>query len=375
MPDKPSSLARRAFTIVELLVAVGVTALLVALMVTITINVLTAWNRSSGNLSAGNQARLVLDQLSQDLQGAIIRRDNNVWLVATVQGDQSTVTGDSGLTSGQWTSGTPKPGASAGSLRINPTATDADENPNILLSIGNYRFGQAGVWLRFFSTPSDANTAVDTASAPRAISYQIVRNRIGGASNPDRVYSLYRSEVRPASTTPGSTDSTFGIGYDLLMDESAAVSYNRGDSNARSVGNVRRPSETFAIANDVIDFGIKLYGRDVNNAEVELFPVPRNPLGTPLLEPPSTVPFSFAVSRRASGSPVPVTGVAPVTYGYPTAADVMVRILTPEGVRLIQAIERGDLTRPPEYSSAAEHWWGVAIQNSKVYTRRIEIKS
>lgn len=366
MPAKPSSLVRRAFTIVELLVAVGVTAILVTLMVTITINVLNAWNRSSGSLSAGNQARLVLDQLSQDLQGSIIRRDNNVWLVATVQRDQGTATGDSGLITGQWTSGTPKPGASEGSLRISPTAAQADENINFPLSIENYRFGQAGVWLRFFSTPSDTNTDVDTASAPRAISYQIVRNRIGGVSNPDRVYSLYRSEVRPASTTPGSTDSTFGLGYDLLMDESLLVSYNRGNITPRSAGNIRQPSETLVIANDVIDFGVKLYGRDANNVEVELFPVPRNASGTPLSTPPTIVPFSFAVSSRALGSPVPVTGVAPVSYGYPTAADVMVRILTPEGVRLIQAIEQGTLQAD---------WWDTAIQNSQVYTRRIEIKS
>jgi hypothetical protein len=44
----------------------------------------------------------------------------------------------------------------------------------------------------------------------------------------------------------------------------------------------------------------------------------------------------------------------------------MVRILTPEGVRLIQAIEQGTLQAD---------WWETALRNSQVYTRRIEIKS
>jgi len=124
---------RRAFTIIELLVAIGVTAILVTLMVTITINVLNAWNRSSGSLTAGNQARLVLDQISQDLQGVIIRRDLNVWLVATVQRDQTTAQGDSGFPDGEWISGTEKPGAANESLRVNPTAATTDlENVNFL---------------------------------------------------------------------------------------------------------------------------------------------------------------------------------------------------------------------------------------------------
>jgi hypothetical protein len=335
-------------------------------MVTITINVLSAWNRSSGSLSAGNQARLVLDQLSQDLQGAIIRRDANAWLVATVQRDQSGQ-GDSNMTDAQWTSSPGKPGATSGSLLINPTAADAFENPNFPLGIENYRFGQAGVWLRFFTTPSDnTSSAVSDASAPRAVSYQIIRRGLGASSNPDRVYMLYRSEVRPAH--PTTSNSTFGVGYNLLMDEATSPSYNFGDAaQAGNVGNIRRPRSDYLIASDVIDFGVKLYGRDTANAEVELFPVQRNAAGNPTVAVPTTAPFSFAVSSPAPASPAPnITGIGSITYGYPTAADVMVRILTPEGVRLIQAIEQGTLQAD---------WWETALRNSQVYTRRIEIKS
>jgi Tfp pilus assembly protein PilW len=373
MSAKPFSSVRRAFTIVELLVAVGVTAILVTLMVTITINVLNAWNRSSGTLTAGNQARLVLDQISQDLQGVIIRRDSNAWLVATVQRDQNQdAPGDSLMPTAIWNDIVVKPAFGAGSLLVNPTATTAVENPNFPLGIENYRFGQAGVWLRFFTTPPDnAEPGLNRVSAPRAVSYQLVRRRIGGASaaNTDRVYMLYRSEVRPAASASSSAqnNSTFAVGYDLLMDENAVISYNRRDIVLGNAGNIRSPEVTFLIANDVIDFGIKLYGRDSNNAEVELFPVQRNANGSPIAAVPTSAPFTFAVSNRPATSPAPnIAGVGPVTYGYPTAADVMVRILTPEGSRLIKAIEQQQLDAD---------WWDTAIQNSQVYTRRIEIKS
>jgi type II secretory pathway pseudopilin PulG len=375
MSAKPFSSVRRAFTIVELLVAVGVTAILVTLMVTITINVLNAWNRSSGTLTAGNQARLVLDQISQDLQGVIIRRDSNAWLVATVQRDQTQdARGDSLMPTAIWNDTVVKPAFGAGSLLVNPTVTTAVENPNFPLGIENYRFGQAGVWLRFFTTPPDnAQTGLNRVSAPRAVSYQLVRRRIGGASaaNTERVYMLYRAEVRPAAradaSPAGQRNSTFAAGYDLLMDENAEISYNRRDIVGGNVGNIRSPEVTYLIANDVIDFGIKLYGRDSNNAEVELFPVQRNANGSPIASVPTSAPFTFAVSNRPATSPAPnIAGVGPVTYGYPTAADVMVRILTPEGARLIRSIEQGTLQAD---------WWDTAIQNSQVFTRRIEIKS
>jgi type II secretory pathway pseudopilin PulG len=354
------NLKRQAFTIVELLVAVGVTAILVTLMVTITINVLNAWNRSSGNLTAGNQARLVLDQISQDLQGAVIRRDNNAWMVATLQPNQGNGAGDSGI--GAWTN-LSKPtevdeGNLEGSLILNPSSANTIENSNNRLDIANYRFGQAGVWLRFFTTPPDNSkpedaeeddpVPIENTSAPRAVSYQLIRRELQPGS-PDTVYSLYRSEVRPA----GGASSTFVQGYNLL---GAAYVSASGDSTQGGVANVRSPHPTDIIANDVIDFGVKLYGRNPAGVEVELFPVARDPATSPTAG--AVVPV-FAVSNLTSGGGI--------VYGYPTAADVMVRILTPEGVRLIQALERGDLQ--------GVDWWEIAIQNSQVYTRRIEIKS
>jgi hypothetical protein len=59
---------------------------------------------------------------------------------------------------------------------------------------------------------------------------------------------------------------------------------------------------------------------------------------------------------------------------YPAVADVLLRILTEEGATLLEAIEAGRVPRPPNYGTDAEWWWAVVEANSRVFTRRIEIK-
>lgn len=68
------------FTIIELLVALGITAMLITLMVTITMSVLNAWNQSAANLTTENQARFVFNQLATDLEGMLFKQDGIIGL-------------------------------------------------------------------------------------------------------------------------------------------------------------------------------------------------------------------------------------------------------------------------------------------------------
>jgi type II secretory pathway pseudopilin PulG len=298
----PLRRANSAFTIVELLVAVAVTAVLVTFMVTVTSNVLSAWNRSSGILSSGNQARTILDQISQDLEGAIIKRGTDVMFAATVQ--------ETPVVNSWVSDGFQKPSSNE-SLRIEPTTRNLSE----------YRFGQAGVWLRFFTTPSDNNpdssgqVPLSNISAPRAVAYQISRINVGGGQYS---YMLYRSEIPP--------DQVFSVGYDLSTSYSNSV--------------IRNPTKQWIIGNDVIDFGVRLYARNSSGGLDLLFPTP-----------------------AAGGTDY----AANSTSGYPAVAEVFLRILTPEGVRQLAALDSG--------APLTGSWWEIAEQNSQVYTRRIEIKS
>ena len=80
---------KRAFTIIELLVALTITAAISTMMVTIVVNVLGAWNRSSATLNTGNQARFILDQIALDLQGAVVSRSTDVTFAATISKNQT----------------------------------------------------------------------------------------------------------------------------------------------------------------------------------------------------------------------------------------------------------------------------------------------
>lgn len=348
------------FTIIELLVALGVTAILVTLMVSVTVNVLNAWNRSSSVLSTGNQARLLLDQLSLDFEGAVIRRGTDVMLAATIQPNQTTAAGDAGMGEARWTAlaaggasfaARTKPFQGAGSLVANPASN----------SFEDYRFGQAGVWLRLFSIPSDTNATVNRSSAPRAISYQMIRRRLSGG---DQIaYQLFRSEVQPFDT--GGAPSTFSIGYDLFTN--ASPGYNTGLATDKAPGNIRRPNVDYVIANDVIDFGVRLLERSAAGVLTEVFPFDRRAAS-------ATTGYNPVFAATTDTTKTQPTSPGSTAYGYPEVAEVYVRILSSEGVRLINAFEGGQIKTPSGFTDAA-YWWELAEQNSKVFTRRIEIRS
>lgn len=355
-----------AFTIVELLVAIGVTALMVILMLTITLNMLSGWNRSSGVLNTGNQARYILDQLSLDLQSAVLPTGTNAVFAVTIQRNQ-TGDGDADATEADW-DGNIKPGIAG--------ATDTDDSFHVNGSneeerdIALYRFGQAGVWLRFISSVSDGATAdLENASAPRAVSYQIVRRRRTSDADASYVYQLFRSEVRPyGDAATERARSTFGVGYDLLGDNA----YNdlTGDTGAdEDPSRIRKPNLASLIGEGVVDFGVRVFVYQ-SGSLVEAFPVNRRVSDTSLVE--SFVASSDVTKEAAYATDAGNPADTDTSYGYPAVLEVMIRVLTPQGIQTIQAFEE-DPSRYGGYSAAK--WWELAEQNSNVYVRRISIIS
>lgn len=340
---------KAAFTIIELLVAVSVTALLVSLMLTIVVNVMGGWSRSSGTLTSGNQARLVLDQISRDLQAAVIKRDTNVWFAATLQTSQ-TGSGDATITGANWTASKKGSGtatnatASTGSTYIPAVTTPA-------ASLEDYRFGQGGVWLRMITSVPDTNADTEHLSAPRAVAYQISRLPVVSGSTEVR-YQLFRSEVRP--------DATFTAGYNLF---SAAYDTTTITPKIDDPYAIRRPSLDHVIANNVVDFGVRVWARNSTTNALEIvFPKPSGA-------------GSGGVAATTSTTVIPVSGSvssASISYSYPEVVEVFVRVLTDEGVTML-----GNFENPPSgYTPPADQtWWDIVLANSRVYTRRIEINS
>ena len=74
------STAKRAFTLIEIMVATVIMIVLVGLVIQITSEVLKVWTRSSGKLSANAQARIAMDLITQDLETAVFRNNGQQWL-------------------------------------------------------------------------------------------------------------------------------------------------------------------------------------------------------------------------------------------------------------------------------------------------------
>ena len=369
------SKVRAAFTLIELMVAIGVTALLVSLMLTITINVMGGWNKSSGSLTSGNQARLVLDMISRDLQGVVIKKDSNVWFAATIQQSQ-TGTGDAQVAGAVWNPTNPKPSVALLNATAAQIADPSSLNTQSLViplanstnfpSVESYRFGQGGVWLRFLTSITDTNADSTTISAPRAVSYQIVRLPVVANSTVEFRYTLFRSEVNSANT--------FTNGFNLFN----AVYDNPPTAAPAAVtdpGILRRPEITtpnrgLVLANNVIDFGVRIYTRDSAGVLSTVPAFPYASSGTVY-----TKGFAATTSTTVLPDSIPSGGLTAAniaysgtpTVGFPAVVEVFIRVLTDEGVMQIDNFESGLTT--------GTTWWDIALKNSKVFTRRIEIKS
>ncbi|HEY0966715.1 MAG TPA: prepilin-type N-terminal cleavage/methylation domain-containing protein [Opitutaceae bacterium] len=320
---------RSGFTLIELLLAASITAVLSGILVITVVQILGIWSRSGGAVAATGEATRILDQLAQDLDAAVLRPDANSWLVGTVQRDQSGV-GDTGMTDADWT-GLTKP-AGVASLRLG--AGD--------LRIDQLRFGQAGLWLRFFTIEPDANDSATNRSLPRAVAYQIVRRRSGAR----HAYQLFRSQVRP-----GGTNSTFSSGYDLL-----ASAYVTPNGSEQHPGNIRRPNARFLLGNHVIDFGARIFVQGAGGATTLAFPFS------------AEAGQSFVAT--AGTSSIPGYASRPVVRGWPVTVQVMVRILTEEGARLISNLETGRVAVPAGQSYDS-YWWELAEAHSLVQVRTI----
>jgi hypothetical protein len=62
---------------------------------------------------------------------------------------------------------------------------------------------------------------------------------------------------------------------------------------------------------------------------------------------------------------------------FPQVVDVMIRVLTEDGARRLDALEAGAGRlglRPAQYPTDAEWWWGLVEANSEVFTRRIVLR-
>lgn len=73
----------RGFTLVELLVAMAITVVILAALVSVTAMALDTWNRSRSEIRASRQAKAMIDSMARDLESFVSRKGNSFeWLYA-----------------------------------------------------------------------------------------------------------------------------------------------------------------------------------------------------------------------------------------------------------------------------------------------------
>lgn len=326
----------RAFTLIELLIAVTLTLALAAAMLKVTIDVLGLWQRSQSQHTQLTAAKQVLDTLERDLQAPVWRRDATKSFAVEILDTPGSLANHGWL----FSSGPMKP-ANGGSLLPLPP----DDPSAGIPVLEDARFGLSGTWLRFIASNVESG-----GSLPVLVAYQIARRPVTGdttAANPaPSRYSLYRTAL--------STAETFSQGYDVTSGNYSSGSNTPSSittTTNRSRANVINPSHANLIASNVVDFGCWLYRRNADGTLARIFPA-----------------ASGDVSHIAQGNSV--------TDGsrYPDVVDVFLRVVSDQGATLIESIEGGRVVRPAQFASDTEWWWSVVEANSVIVTRRIELK-
>jgi prepilin-type N-terminal cleavage/methylation domain-containing protein len=90
-----TSSAKRGFTLVELVVAMAITAIIVTVLVTVTSVALDTWNRSRSELRAARNAKTMVDFMARDFESLVIRKGNSYeWLSAVADSDIASIGGN-----------------------------------------------------------------------------------------------------------------------------------------------------------------------------------------------------------------------------------------------------------------------------------------
>jgi prepilin-type N-terminal cleavage/methylation domain-containing protein len=190
--------AKRAFTLIEIMVATVIMVVLVGLVIQITSEVLKVWTRSSGKLSANAEARIAMDIITQDLETAVFRNNGKQWLRVEAPLDPG----------GPFTDQTV-------ALKLFSPALDRDQSvPGDICAIGyELNFGPA----------------------------------YSGAS--DSVYALYRKIVDPKITF----DNLMGSSGDAKQDSLTGGEWNNI---------VDEPNRSNYLAGNILEFKVFLYVDD-----------------------------------------------------------------------------------------------------------------
>jgi len=316
-PEKLTLLARstRAFTLIEMVVALAVTAVIGYFFISIGRDFVRAWDNFGDAVSRETEARAALDLIAKDFESAYFREGSDHMLAVDVR--------NNGNVSADWEAGPAE----------RPTSSGFDA--------ANHEYGWAGCWVRLFTSTPSLN----------AVGYQIIRSTIRDNVGAPR-YMLYRNTTLTrdviSNIETGFADALDLTGSNSLYDVS---------------GGVVNPTRSNILAVNVVDFGVRLYIYEPN----------------PTSDPSDVdAPEGLRLIFPADGSsrlqnPIPNNGqhrsstFVGTTYSdrYPDVVEVFMRILDENGAEALSAMEE---------SGSNAQWEEIVANNSKLYRRYIVVR-
>lgn len=331
----PSKHKEAGFTVIELMAAAIITALIGAALVMVASNATILWKRGTGVMSIDNRANFVLDILEKDL-GSIIWNVNN-----PEEGFEARIRNNtSNLTAWRYTDTSGS--GSRGWEGLNSTHLRPTGSSSLVLTgdILNRRFGQGGIQLTFIARTSDGDSPRIMGMAPEGpqhlptmISYQIVRQEESWGPMKNSWYRLFRSVVRPGPQEGGSEgeeDNFYKLGADLTNSKYRPTSLSHKNDRFHPE-TLSIPHPDMVLADGIVDFGIVAF-----NEKGEEIPYQSNEV-------------------ISSNDILKIRSVV-----------VLIRLLTEDGVQALSQYEA---------NGGTGDWWDdVVIPNSKVYLRRIPIR-
>ncbi len=174
---RPRRARRGGFTLIELMVAIAITALLLGIVLQVTTSMLHTWQRQRGILRKNLDARAAIELMTNDLRAIVIRPhqllQNNLpaeWVNMQVVDTQSTIT-----------------------------------------AAGGYVASPQVAWLMFFTVPIDRTLSLpgDVCAVSYRLGYEDPITSASGKSYP--MMGLYRHLVPMGTSTAGTFGAVLGL--------------------------------------------------------------------------------------------------------------------------------------------------------------------
>lgn len=301
----------RCFTLIEWVVAVALGSVLMVAIIWSVNRLVQGGSRSVAESGMESDAWRILDRLTIDAQSLLRPSGNRIYCSIRIPED--------GWVPPFWR-------LEAGGM-LKPDDRRIGSDVPWGSGFTEERWGRTGaVWMGIGQGAAGNREFGSAGPGVDAFSWYLCRMTLGSGPDARMAYCLMRGSA--------NAEETFRAAYDLEDPVLAASLYPE------------TPDIEHVVGLNVIDLGVRLWGRDPTDGSMELeFPSAATRLGS-----------GWQIGLR--GSPAPESGAM--------VLEVFVRVLDSEGARLIHEIEAGTLRAD---------WWSIAEGHSKVFSTRIPVQA